>query len=77
MLQGIKIPVDFYQKNMVKLNSGLEHANAFLDDTAMLGRSSFGKHVEEVEEVLIRIEVSGLQSNIQKVEWLVQHSKYL
>ena len=69
--QGIKIAVNFYQREMVKLNSGLDHVKISLDDAAMLGRTTFDKRIEELDEVITRMETSGLQVNMQKSKWEV------
>ena len=62
---------------MVKSNSGLDDVRIFSDNAAMLGRTNFDEHVEELDEVLTRMETSGPQANIQKRKWAVQKSKCL
>ena len=61
---------------MVKLNSGLDRAKIFLNDAAMLGRDTFDEHVDEIDEVLTRMDAAGLQVNIQKSKWAVAQEKY-
>ena len=73
----MKIAVDFYQREMVKLNSSLDDVKIFLDKTTVLGWTTFEEHVEELDKVLTRIETSGFQANIQKSEWAVTQAKYL
>ena len=46
LLQRIKIAVDFYQRETVQLNSGLDRVKILLDDTDVLGRNTFDEHVE-------------------------------
>ena len=75
--QGMKIAVDFYQMEMVKLNSGLDHVKIFLEDTATLGRSALDEHAEEINEVLARLETAGSQVNMQKIKWAVIQEKCL
>ena len=77
LLQGIKIAVDFYQREMVKFNSVLDHVKIFFDDTAMLVRDAFDEHVDEIDEVLTRMETTGLKLNIQKSKLVVTQAKHL
>ena len=61
---GVKITVDFYQREMVKLNSGLDRVKMLLDETSALDRTTFDENFEELDEVLTRMETSGFQVSI-------------
>ena len=73
--QGAKIAVEFYEREIVKLNSGLDHVKIFLDDTATLCRNSFDEDVRELDEELTRMETSGLKVNMKKSKWVVTQAK--
>ena len=62
---------------MIKLSEGLDSVKAFLDGTDVLGRAVFEYYIEELDEVLTRVEESGLRINIAKSEWSVKQVKYL
>ena len=53
---GIKIVVNFYQREMAKSNNRLDHSKIILDDTEMLGLSALNNRVDELDEVLNRAE---------------------
>ena len=72
-----KIAGDFYQREMVKLNSSLEHVKIFINDAAMLGRDTFNQRIEELDEALTRMETSGLQVSTQKSKWVAMQAKCL
>ena len=69
--------VDFYQREIVKLNECLDHVKEYLDGTEVLGRAAFDNHVEELDEVLTQVEESGLQVNIAKRKYSAKEAKYL
>ena len=56
LAQGIKILVNFYQREIAKSNNGLDHEKIILDDTEMLGLSALNNRVDELDEVLNRAE---------------------
>ena len=60
LLQGTKNAVEFHQREIVKLNEGLDCVKAFLDDAVILGKGNFAQHLEELDEVLTRMEETGL-----------------
>jgi len=62
---------------MIYLNQGLDYVKVFIDDTAVIGRGTFDKHLEELDVVLQRMENAGLQLNIRKTKWAVDRAEYL
>ena len=66
LVQGIKIAVNFYQREMPKTNNGLDHAKIILDDTEMLGISALNDRVDELDEVLNQAEELVLEVSIKK-----------
>ena len=62
---------------MTQLNDRLDYVKVFLDDAGALEKDSFELHIEELDEVLTRIEDTGLQINVAKSKWAVKEVKCL
>ena len=53
--QGIKIEIDFYQREIEKLSESLDCVEAILDETSALVHTTFDDHVQGLDEDLTRI----------------------
>jgi hypothetical protein len=58
---------------MNTLYYNMENIDTFLDDTIVLGHSTFDNHLNNVAEILKRLLAIGMQVNIAKCKWF-QHS---
>ena len=53
--QGIKPATDIFQQRMNSLYYDMDNVDTFLDDTIVLGHSTFDDHLKDVIEVLKRL----------------------
>ena len=75
---GLCISPDVFQEKMSELMSGLEFARAYLDDLLILStESGFDKHLEKLEQVLTRLQASGLKINAVKSFFARTNLEYL
>jgi hypothetical protein len=64
---GLSISPDVFQEKMSELMSGLEFAQAYLDDLLiLLTEKGFEKHLDKVELVLTRLQEAGQKINAVK-----------
>ena len=61
---------------MMNIIDGLNYVKVFLDDMGVLGKGTFDKHINELDEVLTWIEKAGLKLNLTKCTWIVKELKY-
>jgi hypothetical protein len=71
--QGIKPATDIFQQRMNALYHDMSNVDTFLDDSMILGYSTFQDHLNTVIEVLKRLLNAGMQVNVDKCKWF-QHS---
>ena len=68
---------DIFQEKMSELVSGLEFARAYIDDLLIITNDNFQKHLEHLEQVLIKLTEAGLKVNITKSDLTKAELKYL
>ena len=68
---------DIFQEKMSELVSGLEFARAYIDDLLIITNNDFQKHLEHLEQVLIKLTEAGLKVNITKSDLTKSELKYL
>ena len=54
---------DIFQEHMSELMHDLEYVRAYIDDVAILSTSTWENHLEQIDEVLTRLENAGLKIN--------------
>ena len=57
---------DIFQEKMSDLMQGLEFARAYIDDLLVISTGDFYQHIEHLDEVLTRLQASGLKVNASK-----------
>ena len=57
---------DIFQEKMSDLMQGLEFARAYIDDVLVISTGDFYQHIEHLDEVLTRLQESGLKVNASK-----------
>ena len=57
---------DIFQGKMSDLMQGLEFARAYIDDLLVISTGDFYQHIEHLDEVLTRLQASGLKVNASK-----------
>jgi len=75
--QGIKPATDIFQQRMNSLYYDMDNVDTFLDDTIVLGHSTFDDHLKDVIEVLKRLLAAGMQVNVAKCKWFQDSVTYL
>jgi len=75
--QGIKPATDIFQQCMNTLYHDMENVDTFLDDTMVLGHSTFEHHLADVIEVLKHLLTAGMQVNVTKCKWFEYSVTYL
>jgi hypothetical protein len=75
--QGIKPATDIFQQRMNALYHNMSNIDTFLDNSMLLGYSTFSNHLETVIEVLKRLLHPGMQINVKKCKWLQHCVAYL
>jgi len=75
--QGIKPATDIFQQRMNALYHDMNTVDTFLDDTMILGHSTFDDHLADVIEVLKRLLAAGMQVNAEKCKWFHHAVTYL
>jgi len=75
--QGIKPATDIFQQRMNSLYYNMDNVDTFLDDTIVLGHSTFDDHLKDVIEVLKRLLAAGMQVNVAKCKWFQDCVTYL
>jgi hypothetical protein len=75
--QGIKPATDIFQQRMNALYRDMDNVDTFLDDTMILGYSTFDAHLDDVVEVLKRLLAAGMQVNVAKCKWFEHSVTYL
>ena len=74
---SILVDCDIFQVAMGTLFQYLEHLIVNLDDLITIGSGTLEEHLAEVNELLFRLLVKGLQVNFFKTAWAVQEVEYL
>ena len=59
------------------LTENMDDVKVFIDDTGVIGKSTFAAHIEQLDKVLTKMKEAGLQINIRKTKWAVNEANYL
>jgi len=57
---------DIFQEKMSELMVGLEFARAYIDDLLVVSNGNIDTHLDDLEQVLTRLQESGLRSMLAK-----------
>ena len=63
---GIKNSPDIFQSIMMDLLGDLEYASTYIDDIIVTFNGTYGKHLEQFDEVLSRLEQAGFLAYFAK-----------
>jgi hypothetical protein len=68
---------DIFQEKINKLMDGLEFIRAYLDDVLIPTKNSFKEHLNQLEQVLTRLQTAGLEVNAVKSKICQDKLEYL
>jgi RNase H-like domain found in reverse transcriptase/Reverse transcriptase (RNA-dependent DNA polymerase)/Integrase zinc binding domain len=74
---GLANSPDIFQEKMSELMDGLEYVRTYLDDLLILTKGTFEEHLENVTEVLKRLQKAGLKVNVKKSFFAQSELEYL
>ena len=74
---GIKVASDVFQAAMSGLFVDMEMVIVYMDDIVIFGSSTFEEHMKDIDEVLRRLRVQGMQINAEKSHWAKAEIDYL
>ena len=74
---GVASSPDIFQEKKQTLMEGLENVRTYLDDILVITKGSFQDHLNELEQVLIRLHAAGLKVNLPKSKIGVKEVEYL
>jgi hypothetical protein len=74
---GISTAPDEFQARMQALLGDLPFLRVYLDDILVLTETSFSNHIKEVEQVFIRLKLSGVQCNAPTCKFAAYETEYL
>ena len=63
---GLSNSPDIFQEKMNELFSGLEYVRAYIDDLFIITTDSWDAHINQLDEVLNRLQKAGLKVNANK-----------
>ena len=73
---GVAQSPDFCQETMERVLHGIMDADVYIDDIRCFGKS-WEKHLQVLEQVMIRLQDNGFSVNPRKCEWAVQETNFL
>ena len=76
LVYGISSAPAIFQRLMETLLAGIPHTAVFLDDVCVTGATE-EEHVQNVDEVLKRLQLAGLRVNPSKCQWMLSEVTYL
>src|SRR6476620_11024905 len=68
---------DIFQEKMSELMSGLEFAQAYLDNLLLITKGNFDKHLVQLKTALTRLSEAGLKINASKSSFCQTELEYL
>jgi hypothetical protein len=68
---------DIFQEKINELMDGLDFVRAYLDDVLIPTKNSFEEHLEQLEQVLTRLQSAGLKVNASKSKFCQDKLEYL
>ena len=74
---GLSNSPDILQEKMNELLSGLEYVRAYIDDLLILTTDSWDTHINQLDEVLNRLQKAGLKVNANKSFFSRSELEYL
>ena len=74
---GITNSPDFFQSIMHPLFADLPNIECFIDDIGIFSNTSFSDHLQQLHQVLLRLERHVFTVNPLKCEWAAQSTEYL
>ena len=74
---GLCTAPDIFHERMAELMQDFEFVRTYLDDILILSNGSYEDHLEQVEQVLARLQEAGLKINITKSAFCRQECQYL
>ena len=66
---GVCIATDVFQQRLSELVASIPHVYVFIDDILIVGKTSYKEHMQQVQQVLKALELSGMQVNPLKSFW--------
>ena len=74
---GISTAPDEFQARMQALLGDLPFIRVYLDDVLVLTETCYKDHMQELEQVFVRLKAAGLQCNAQKCNFAAYETEYL
>ena len=74
---GVKTAPDVFQSCMAELFMDLEAVRVYLDDLLVVSKGTFEELLQDIEQVLIRLQKAGLKVNITKSFFAKHETEYL
>ena len=74
---GVCIATDVFQQRLSELVASIPHVYVFIDDILIVGKASYKEHMQQVQQVLEALELSGMQVNPLKSFWAQSEVDYL
>src|SRR5210317_491788 len=74
---GLYNSPDIFQENMSELMSDLIFVRAYIDDLLVITQGNFTKHLDKLEQVLLKLQEAGLKINMSKHKLARSKLEYL
>ena len=74
---GVKNSPDIFQATMDEILGDLEYTCTYIDDILITSTGSFDEHMEQLNEVLKRLEQVGFRANVRKCYFAEAELEYL
>ena len=74
---GIKNSPDIFQAIMQELLGDLDFARAYIDDILIVSNGTYEEHLEQINQVLKRLESAGFRANVRKCSFATTELEYL
>src|SRR5210317_1340340 len=68
---------DIFQENMSELMAELNFVRAYIDDLLVITQGNFTKHLDQLEQVLHKLQKAGLKINMSKCKLVKTELEYL
>ena len=77
LTMGLCNSPDIFQEKMGDLMEGLEFARAYIDDLLVVSKETLQEHLDQLEQVLLRLNDAGLKVNVSKSHLCTTGLEYL
>jgi len=74
---GVSGSPDIFQEKMSGLMATLEYVKVYIDDLLVISKGNFESHLEELQEVLQRLQKAGLKVNAAESTFGVHECEYM